>query len=108
MSTWVTNAPVAYDYENIVQETTPLAVRFSAKLGLSSGRAPLRKVELDDREDGYYVSYQIGRYQSGMYLTMTWEKYQQEVRDGYIEEEIDESSERRPDAEACDDHSARD
>jgi hypothetical protein len=86
MSIYVTNAPEAYDYSGTVLSSEVLTAHFSERMGLRNGPRPFRRIELDDRERGYYRDYQIGRYYSGMYLVMTQEKYEQEVRDGYIEE----------------------
>jgi hypothetical protein len=83
---YITNAPEEYDYSGTVLSSEVLTARFSERMGLRNGPRPFRRIELDDRESGYYRDYQIGRYHSGMYLVMTQEKYEQEVRDGYIEE----------------------
>ena len=92
MSVYVTNAPAVYDYESMVVSSRPITARLSSRLGASrASDNAFRIVVLDDREDGYYREYQIGRYRSGAYLVMTLEQYQKEVELGYIEEEEHES-----------------
>jgi len=77
----ITNCPDNYDYEWTVQKSTPVPGR--AVLGRPD-QAPYRRVELDDRENGYYANYQIGRYHSGGYLVMTPEQWEKEIANGYI------------------------
>jgi hypothetical protein len=80
MSIYFTNAPEEYDYSGTVLKSVPLSMRFKG-----SRARPFRMVILDDRENGYYRDYQIGRYHSGMYLVMIPEKFEQEVKEGYLE-----------------------
>jgi hypothetical protein len=76
-----TNAPDVYDYEWTVMNST--TVPWTCGSGMDSTR-PFRRVELDDREHGFYVTYQIYRYQSGGYLVLTQAQWDVEIANGFL------------------------
>jgi hypothetical protein len=80
-----TNAPEAYDYETTVLASTPVPWVFAEKLGPL--RPPsFRQVTLIGTDGGYYVDYQMARYQSGGYLVATPEQWASWIADGIIVE----------------------
>lgn len=84
MSIYYTNVTDRADYEWTVLSSTPVAAHstlFNVGLG---GRPPFRRVELDDRENGYYREYQLGRYRSFGCLVLSEEQWEKEIKDGYI------------------------
>lgn len=63
MVTLYTNAPEAYDYGYVVRDEQPTAF-----LRLSRGDTPVWRVQMPEA----HVTYQTGRYLSGLYGTFTY------------------------------------
>jgi hypothetical protein len=81
MSVYYTQVTERADYEGTVLSSTPVMARMT--LGRPDTR-PFRRVELDDREDGYYRDYQLGRYHSFGQPVFSEAAWEQEVAQGYI------------------------
>lgn len=62
MSTVITNAPDAYDYGYVVPVGETVYFAYAGARGV-----PVRVVRIPDDS----AAYQIGRYQSGMYIALT-------------------------------------
>jgi hypothetical protein len=76
-----TNAPIAYDYEGVVLVSVPLPERCTVG---QDQALPFRWVELTDLQQGYFADYQIQRYRSGLFLTLTPQQWEDWKRDGIL------------------------
>lgn len=75
-----TNAPAGYDYSTVLADE-PTGMRF--RVGMDSAK-PFRKLLLDNREGGYYATYQCNRYRSGSYLVLNQEQWDRQINNGYL------------------------